>query len=140
MWASGWAAVGSRGSSRWVGWGVALFCLAGCGRSQQDTASVCVAYDDDGYWALLAQARAGCHTEDLTVVCEAEVDGDEIVVSTETTWRRTEPLALACESALYLADTECSLPDLPDGDYVVHYAGQKLSLSLPAPDEGCIQP
>jgi hypothetical protein len=131
-------------------WGV----LSGCARQLDDHASVCVGPDSQGApddpvvvleadlpVTFAARAFGGCHMADFRVECEALLDRDTIVVSTWTSWVRTEPLALACESILLIAESSCATPPLAAGSYTVRYADQELGLVVPGTQTGaCITP
>ena len=92
---------------------------------------------------VFAEVIKGCHTEDLELFCTATVEGDTIVVTTETTWRRTEPLAMSCEAIAYVAQTSCETDvALEEGTYAVVYADQILDVVVPSSGDAydCLVP
>ncbi len=125
--------------------------LSGCGRSEQDMATVCLSgtggYADTGVAVELEEdqpvtffvtSTGGCHTDELAVTCIATVKGDQIEVTTETTWVRTEPLAMSCESILLIVNGECSTPPLQAGNYTVTYDGKATDLAIPGTANRCL--
>ncbi len=137
---------------RWLSVVVGALGWAGCGgpREAIDAAQVCVGGADTGLGpveladgdelVVTATASAGCHTADLAVSCEVALEGPgALVVTTETTWVRTEPLAVNCESILFLATATCASPALPAGSYTLSYAGAELAFAVPGTAVGCLE-
>ena len=130
-----------------------MVALSGCGeRIAVDQARVCFSAEFDATedpqlqadeaLVLFAMASAGCHTEDLAVSCQVERDGDTLFVTTETTWRRTEPLALSCEAVLMMTTTSCETDEpLAAGAYTVVYGDEELDIEIPsdAGDLPCLE-
>ena len=134
---------------RSLGW--MLVAAVGCGGPQSavDTANVCIGevatgetqavdVEDGQVLALTASASGGCHTEDLVGTCEVALDGSTLVVTTETSWVETEPLAMGCESILRMTQATCETPPLPAGTYTIAYAGDELAFDVPGEVEGCL--
>ena len=141
---------------------VRFFCLATCvwtigcaNRVEVDVAEVCLSERDTlgsvevsqievgQPLTVFAEVIKGCHTEDLELFCTATVEGDTIVVTTETTWRRTEPLAMSCEAIAYVAQTSCQTDvALEEGTYAVVYADQILDVVVPSSGDAydCLVP
>lgn len=135
---------------------LALLSLAvGCGRSTEDGAELCIVPNEDSEtWGdepvevaaaagdtllLRAVATFGCHSTDHAVDCVVTEESPGVfVVTTETTWTRTEPLAMSCESILFAVAGFCETPPLPDGPVVLKYAGNELPLDVPGVATGCL--
>lgn len=123
-----------------------LMFSAGCGeRIELDSARVCLT--DPGLFGtpvlteiaegealqIFVDASAGCHIEDLEVSCTATVVGDIIEVTTETTWRRVEPLATSCEHILFVAQAVCETDQpLAAGSYTLVMADAELDIEVPS--------
>ena len=123
-----------------------LVVASGCAeRIELDSARVCLS--DPGAFGtpqvteiaegelltVFVEASAGCHTEDLEVRCTATVDGDTVWVTTETTWRRVEPLAMSCESVLYVVQATCETDQpLEAGSYTLVLADQEQPFTVPS--------
>ena len=119
--------------------------VVGCGpRSAVDTAQVCVEpkpvqVAPGETLVLTAIATYGCNSTDVVVTCSVvEEAPGELVVTTETTWRRDEPIALGCEQMLHWAEGGCETPPVPEGPVVLRYRGQALAFDVPGVAEGCI--
>jgi hypothetical protein len=81
--------------------------------------------------------------EDIEISCNATVEGDTIVVSSEMTWRRTEPLAMSCEMSLSVVTASCET-DVPleDGTYTIVYADLEQDIDVPSSADAyeCLSP
>lgn len=133
------------------GWWL-LVAAVGCGgpRGSVDTAVVCVGAEVDGTSVgavevtdgqtllLNVSAGLGCHTEDAEVRCDVDLQGSTLVVTTETTWVETEPLAMSCEAILRTTQASCETPPLPAGTYTIAYADDELAFEVPGEVEGCL--
>ena len=136
---------------------LALVSLAvGCGRASEDSAELCVVPSEDSdLWTepepepvevvagdtllLRATDSYGCHTADHTVACTVVEESPGVfVVTTETTWRRKEPLSLNCEYFIATSEGFCETPPLPDGPVVLKYAGTALSFDVPGSAGICL--
>ena len=134
-------------NGRWL-----VLLALGCGgpRSSVDTAQVCLSGEDTGgaplslvagdAVELTATAGGGCHMADFDVSCEVVLeDPSTLVVTTETTWVRTEPLALGCELIALIARATCNSPPLPEGSYTIRYGEGSLSFEVPGEVAGCVE-
>ena len=136
----------------------ALACLlvVGCAdRIALDSSTLCLSELPPGDSIDVAQIEAGqplqlfvtgtggCHMADIEVSCNATVEGDTIVVSSEMTWRRTEPLAMSCEMALSVVTASCET-DVPleDGTYTIVYADLEQDIDVPSSADAyeCLSP
>ena len=81
--------------------------------------------------------------EDIEVSCTATVEGDTIFVTTEKTWRRTEPLAMSCAMFLTVVTASCET-DLPleEGTYTIVYADLEQDIDVPSSTDAyeCLSP
>lgn len=126
----------------------AVLFASACGgeRSEVDTAQVCFgpsetepAVTAEGEpLVLYVMGSAGCHTDDLAVSCSVTMDGDTLTVHTETSWVKTEPLAMSCESMLYMTSETCESPPLTAGTWIVRYGDEEKVIEVPSSIEGCL--
>ena len=92
---------------------------------------------------LFVTGTGGCHMEDIEVSCTATVEWDTIVVTTEKTWRRTEPFAMSCAMFLTVVTASCET-DLPleEGTYTIVYADLEQDIDVPSSTDAyeCLSP
>lgn len=118
---------------------IAQICPSGL-QSGTDTGWPSVAVDAGQPLELEALFGGGCHMADMAVTCDVTPQGDRLVVHTESTWVRTEPLAWTCESIYYKVTGTCTTPPLDAGTWTLAYAGQELVFDVPGAVTGCIDP
>lgn len=128
---------------------IASLADVGCRRFSDDSADVCFTDtfngDEDPVFVdagdpirLFVTGFGGCHMKDLEVTCDIELDGDTLVVETQTTWIRTEWFAVGCESILLTTETTCDTPALDTGSYTLAYADDERAIEVPGEVEGCL--
>lgn len=117
----------------------------GCApHSALDTAQVCVdpvptAVEPGETLQLRAIGTYGCNATDVVVTCDVvEEEPGELVVTTETTWRRERPISLGCEMMLRWAEGSCETPPLSEGPVALRYGDRELELEIPGDAGGCL--
>lgn len=64
--------------------------------------------------------------------CVAEVDGDQVVVTSSFAWEEASARRLACTADCGFMIAECSAGALPAGTYTVSHAEESYEVTLPA--------
>jgi len=122
-----------------------LFGCVGPDHMVSDAGRVCVepevveAFEEAGpllVTVLLDECISAC-ANDPEATCTAELQGDTIVVHSEGQWSDPQEGCIAVCASL---QAECTLEDVPPGDYTVQHGNETWALALPSDlDQECLQ-
>lgn len=125
-----------------------LLLLAALACTEADAPLATRAYIDEGVLCLSPRGAGGTHVQVLfdtcasscdevrTASCEASVSDGIIRVASEASTASTG--AELCRADCLQVEAACSLAELPDGNYELHYGARTATISLPVAIAGSL--